>query len=339
MSDIDHLINVQQAGIVAVANAETEAGAPLGNITAFVRREHGWRVRFRTRVPSYAKPAVFPLHANVRGPTRRIDPTRYRILTAELGLPNKARDICGGSIVRVVWHVAGDASETYSDDIILNSRAGRERRQPPQHGHGDAADRARQPVADRLGAGRVTESRHHVVPDRSARVCQSDVILHQADEAGGARYGAHELQRAVDDEQDGRQRSTPTTMSTRIRRAKSLIGSANASALSAACPGIPPGLPDGAEYFVYVEHNDGENVNGAYSKWPVIIDHTPASNTRLVLNRSTLNFGVVAQTIKTPAQTLGCRSSTRRPGNHAGRRRPTCRSSSCRPLRGAAVRR
>ena len=64
------------------------------------------------------------MHSSVRGLTRRIDPQRYRILTAELGLPNKARDICGGSIVRVVWHVAGDANETYSDDIVLNSRVG-----------------------------------------------------------------------------------------------------------------------------------------------------------------------------------------------------------------------
>ncbi len=64
------------------------------------------------------------------------------------------------------------------------------------------------------------------------------------------------------------------------------------------------GLPDGAQYYVYVEHDDGVNVNGAYSKWPVVIDHTPPSNTRLVLNRTTLNFGVVAQTIKTPSQML-----------------------------------
>ena len=85
---------------------------------------------------------------------------------------------------------------------------------------------------------------------------------------------------------------------------KTLIGSANATAQNGSLSWNTSGLPDGAQYFVYVEHNDGTNVNGVYSKWPVVIDHTPASNTRLVLNRSTLNFGVVAQTIKTPPQVL-----------------------------------
>ena len=64
------------------------------------------------------------------------------------------------------------------------------------------------------------------------------------------------------------------------------------------------GLADGAQYYVYVEYNDGMNVNGAYSKWPVVIDHSPASTTRIVLNRNVLNFGVTAGTIKTPPQVL-----------------------------------
>jgi len=95
LSDIDHMLNVQQTGIVTVPGAETEAGTPLGNITAFAGAstigEH-----HAAPCSSFAKPAIFPLHSNVRGQTRRIDPNRYRILTAELGLPNKARDICGG---------------------------------------------------------------------------------------------------------------------------------------------------------------------------------------------------------------------------------------------------
>ncbi len=60
----------------------------------------------------------------MRGTSARIDPNKYRILTAEMGLPNKPRDLCGGSIVRVVWQVAGEASENYSWGIPVNSRAG-----------------------------------------------------------------------------------------------------------------------------------------------------------------------------------------------------------------------
>ena len=124
MSDMDHMLNVQGAGIVTVPNAETESGAPLGNITAFVGDEHERRVQSESVYELREAGAVSRCTRAFRGLTRRIDPQRYRILTAELGLPNKARDVCNGSIVRVVWHVAGESQETYSDDIILNSRVG-----------------------------------------------------------------------------------------------------------------------------------------------------------------------------------------------------------------------
>ena len=88
---------------------------------------------------------------------------------------------------------------------------------------------------------------------------------------------------------------------------KTLIGSASATSLNGSLSWNTSGLPDGAQYYVYVEHDDGMNANGAYSKWPVVIDHTPASNTRLVLNRSTLNFGVVRRRSRRRRKCCGCR--------------------------------
>ena len=74
------------------------------------------------RSPTPAAP-VYLLHGSYRGFTYRIDPTRYRILTAEFGIPQKARDICGGSVARIIWRVAGQLYDSVSEDIVVNSRA------------------------------------------------------------------------------------------------------------------------------------------------------------------------------------------------------------------------
>ena len=302
LSDIDHMLNVQQTGIVTVPGAETEAGTPLGNITAFAGAsttgEHN-----AAPCASFAKPAIFPLHSNVRGQTRRIDPNRYRILTAELGLPNKARDICGGSIVRVVWHVAGDASETYSDDIVLNSRLG-----------ANVLSRLNMDMAT-LQIEPGSPSQTGWVPGVSPNPGIMTFRIDPHEFADPTAFFIKRMKLAALDTAHTSFNVTWTTSKTggqinvyydidKDPASKTLIGSANATAQNGSLSWNTSGLPDGAQYFVYVEHNDGTNVNGVYSKWPVVIDHTPASNTRLVLNRSTLNFGVVAQTIKTPSQVL-----------------------------------
>ena len=302
MSDIDHMINVQQTGIVTVPGAETEAGTPLGNITAFSGASTTGEFN-AAPCASFAKPAVYPLHSNVRGQTRRIDPTRYRILTAELGLPNKARDICGGSIVRVVWHVAGDASETYSDDIVLNSRLG-----------ANVLSRLNMDMAT-LQIEPGSPSQTGWVPGVSPNPGIMTFRIDPHEFANPTAFFIKRMKLAALDTAHTSFNVPWTTSKTggtinvyydidKDPASKTLIGSANATAQNGSLSWNTSGLPDGAQYFVYVEHNDGTNVNGAYSKWPVVIDHTPASNTRLVLNRSTLNFGVVAQTIKTPSQVL-----------------------------------
>ncbi len=103
---------------------ETEAGTPLGNITTLFGTSTPGDFSNPALCAQFAKPVVYPLHRNVRGALHHIDPNKYRILTVEIGLPNKPRDLCGGSIVRVVWHVAGETNESYSWGITLNSRGG-----------------------------------------------------------------------------------------------------------------------------------------------------------------------------------------------------------------------
>jgi hypothetical protein len=302
MSDVDHLINVQQAGIVSVPNAETEAGAPLGNITAFAGA-NTMGSSSASPCQSFAKPAVYPFHSAVRGQTRRIDPTRYRILTAELGLPNKARDICGGSIVRVVWHVAGDSAETYSDDIILNSRVG-----------ANVVSRLNMDMAT-LAIEPGSPSQTGWVPGFSPNPGIMSFRIDPDEFMNPTPFFIKRMKLAALDTAHTSFNVQWTTSKTGGQISvfydadkdpvnKTFIGTVNASSLTGSLSWNTSALPDGAQYYVYIEQNDGTNSNGAYSKWPIVIDHTPASTTRLVLNRSTLNFGVVAQTIKTPSQTL-----------------------------------
>ena len=302
MSDMDHMLNVQGAGIVTVPNAETESGTPLGSITAFAAASTTGEFN-PDPCTSFAKPALFPFHSNVRGLTRRIDPQRYRILTAELGLPNKARDVCNGSIVRIVWHVAGESQETYSDDIILSSRLGAN-------------------VVAKLNFDMATVPIEPGSPGQLGWVpgisLNPGIMTFRIDPhefANPTSFFIRRIKLAALDTAHTSFNVQWTTSKTggtinvyydtdKNPATKTLVNSTAANALNGSLSWNTSGLPDGAQYYVYVEHNDGTNVNGAYSKWPVVIDHTPASTTRIVLNRSVLNFAVVHQTIKTPPQVL-----------------------------------
>jgi hypothetical protein len=302
LSDIDHMVNVSDQSIATVTGTETESGTPLGNVTALVGNSTTG-VFDPNPCASYAKPAIYAMHQSVRGQVRRIDPNRYRILTAELGLPNKPRDICNGSIVRVVWHVAGESSETYSDDIIINSRGG-----------ANVVTRLNMDMAT-LPIEPGSPSQTGWVPGISPNPGIDSFRIDPHEFANPTTFFIKRMKLAARDTAHTSFNVQWTTSRTggtinvyydtdKDPTSKTLAGSTNATALSGSLSWNTSGLPDGAEYYVYVEHNDGTNTNGAYSKWPVVIDHTPSSNVRLVPNRSLLNFGVVAQTVKTPSQTL-----------------------------------
>ncbi len=305
MSDVDHVINLQPGyGTVAVAGAETEAGVSFGNITTFSAVSSVGDFSNPAPCAQFAKPVVFPLHRNVRGAVHRIDPNRYRILTAELGIPNKARDLCGGSIVRFVWHVAGEANESYSWGITLNSRAG-----------ANVVNRINVDMADRnaLPIDPASPSQAGWVPGVGSNPGIMSLRIDPHEFANPTPFYIKRLKLAAFETAHTsytvRWTSSKTSGSINVYydvdkdpSSKTLIGTVAGSATSIVWN--TANLPQDARYFVYVEQNDGFNVNGAYSKWPVEIDHSPTSTARLVPNRSTLNFGVTAQTVMTPAQTI-----------------------------------
>jgi hypothetical protein len=305
LSDVDHVINLQPGyGIVAVPGAETEAGAGLGSITTFSAISALGDFSNPAPCAQFAKPVVFPLHRDVRGAVHRIDPTRYRILTAELGIPNKARDLCGGSIVRLVWHVAGEGFESYSWGITLNSRAGAN---VVNRINVDMADRATLPIDP------ASPSQAGWVPGATSNPGIMSLRIDPHEFANPTPFYIKRLKLAALETAHTnytvRWTSSKTAGSINVYydvdkdpSSKTLIGTVAGSATSIAWN--TTNLPQDARYFVYVEFNDGFNLNGAYSKWPIEIDHSPTSTARLVPNRSTLNFGVTAQTVMTPAQTI-----------------------------------
>ena len=301
-SDIDATINVANAGITTVPGAETEAGTPLGNITAFTGTSTTG-VFDSGPCASFAKPAVYPLHPLYRGTSARIDPEKYRILTAELGLPDKARDLCGGSIIRVVWWVAGDATENYSWGVGLNSRAGAN---VVNRINLDLAALPIDPASPsksgwtRGGSAFPGISGFRIDPHEFAsptgffikrvklaaleKAASSYTVRWTASKAGGT------VRVYYDTDQD------PSR--------KVFIGQVAATSTIGSLSWNTGALPQGAHYLVYVEFDDGLNVNGTYGKWPVVIDHNAAATARLFLSATQLNFGVRNSGPKTPPQQL-----------------------------------
>lgn len=299
-SDVDATINVTNAGIATIPGAETEAGAPLGDITAFFGTSTTG-VFSPSPCESFAKPAVYPMHPMVRGTSARIDPNKYRILTAEMGLPNKPRDLCGGSIVRVVWWVAGEPYENYSWGIPLNSRAG-----------ANVVNRINLDLAA-LPIDPASPSHSGWTPGLSAFPGIAGFRLDPHEFANPTGFFIKRVKLAALEKAASsytvRWTSSKAGGTVRVYydtdrdpTAKTLIGSAPATSTTGSLSWNTGALPQGAQYFVYVEFDDGLNVNGAYGKWPVVIDHNPAATARIFLNRTQLNFGVRNSGARTPAQ-------------------------------------
>ncbi|MCA1650155.1 MAG: hypothetical protein LC753_07680, partial [Acidobacteria bacterium] len=280
--------------ITTVAAAETPEGTALGDITAF--RGTSTTGVFGGPCASVGDPIVYPLNQTVRGINARIDPTRYRILTAELGLPNLARNICEGSVVRVVWHIDGEAQENVSDDIVLDSRVGANVLNTINL---DMAALPVDPASPAITGWTGSIKSFRIDPHEFANPTPFYIrriklaALETANTSYVVRWTSSEASGTVsvyyDTDKD------PTV--------KSFINSTTVSSTTGSLTWNTSALGTGEQYYVYVEFNDGTNTNGAYGKWPVRIDHS-ATAPRIVVSRPTLNFGVTALTTKTGPQTV-----------------------------------
>jgi hypothetical protein len=296
-TDIEHTDNTTNGGIYTIPTVENEAGTPLGDLTAwFGKSTEG--VHSGQPCASFAKPTAYPLYFGARGSTFHIDPNRYRILTLDMGLPNKARDLCGGSIIRVVWRVAGQTFETYSFGVALNSRAGANVMARLNFDMAaipiDPASPSQAPWAPGSAPFPGIDS-FRIDPHEFADPTDyfiKRIKLAALEKAHTSYTITWTLSKAATVSAYYGTTKNPQTM-TQIGTVSS--GTTGSMAWNTS------GLPNGAQYFIYLVANDGANVNSTFSKWPVVIDHVNTGTARIVLNRTLLNFGVRGG-VQTPAQ-------------------------------------
>jgi hypothetical protein len=293
MADIDRTYNVASGGITTVPAVDLNDNS-LGNVSVF----SGVSTPAPPSQPTVGDPIVYFMAPDIRGANYRIDPDKYRILTVEMGIPNLARSYLVGSHARVIWHVAGEspASENVSLPEVINHRAGVNnifsfsvdmKTLPIEAGAGSPSHTGWNPGSSaRPGIDGFRVDPHEFPTPTSFYFKRVKLAaLETANASYTVQWATSRTGGTInlyfDDDRD------PSN-------GKTMFDSVSASALTGSAAWNTSARTQGSEWFIYVEHVDsGGNTNGAYSMWPVRVDHNPASSTRLVVNRPTLNFGVV----------------------------------------------
>lgn len=289
-ADIDFHQNIASLSIDSAFPAERPDGTSLGN------------VRVLKGTPAASNPGDGYFYnlwfaGTGRGVTKKIDADRYRILTAEVGLPGP-RDINNGSIARVVWKSTSETAENVSQDIIINHRAGVNILDTISV---DMKHLLRE-IDPGLGVSGWTGQIENFRFDPHEFTPITDFYVKRIKLAAFEKIGA--------------------TMTYTIRWSASdpfNNTAAGAATVSAQYEGVTAaGLPNGIRtnintcaaiaaatgqctwntgsvvagtYFVYLTVTDGVNTNAAYSAYPVIVDNSSQPKPRIVLERSLVNFG------------------------------------------------
>lgn len=277
VSDIDHTVNVSGLNITNI-NAQDEAGNALGNTRVLAG--------VTSQVPD--DPEIFPLWwgPGARGVDYRIDTSRYRILSLKWGM-QKARDLNGGSIGRIIWHVNGDAAENVSNDIALRSL-------PNANVIQDViADMKTLQLEDPPGS-----------PSRSGWTGQVDGFRVKPDEfPNPTNFYIQSIKLSALETAD----ASYTVQWTYANQGSaapvlSLFWDSSGSGFSghAIATGLNPAtqaytwdtsaLSNGT-YYIYAQLLNGSTIlNQTYAKWPVIVSHGTAGLPAMALDRSTLRF-------------------------------------------------
>ncbi|MCM3881618.1 MAG: GPI anchored serine-threonine rich family protein [Vicinamibacterales bacterium] len=248
--------------------AETPAGTSLGSVSVFSA------ISAPAQPGLVGDPILQPLSS--RGDATRIDPLRYRILTVEFGIPNAARNVNNGSIARIAWRAAGGINYTVTDDIIFNSRLGVSVLDKVSL---DMSDRAVLPIEASSpsqlgwvpgGMGGIDRFRfdpHEYSGAVTFFLKRIKLAALERLNSGGTytfQWTASESNGTVNLYYDTDRNPTSGTTP---------IGSAPTSAGSFVWNNIPV-VPLG-EYYIYAVITDGQNGNGTYARWPVLIGQQP----------------------------------------------------------------
>jgi hypothetical protein len=104
--DIDYN-NWITTGQITTVPAERVDGSSLGNLRVY----KGTSAQATEQTVGIGDPHSYLMRSDLRGLHKRIDATKYRLFTTDIGI-NRSRSIATGSHLRLIWHVAGETWNT-----------------------------------------------------------------------------------------------------------------------------------------------------------------------------------------------------------------------------------
>ena len=303
-SDVDYAYQVTSLGVASIP-AEDLQGNNLGVVSLLQGTSQ------QAPVGQVGDPSLYLLGPNSRGLNYRIDPDRYRILTAEIGTTG-ARDLVNGSVARIIWRVAGETLENVSGDVVVDHKSGSNVLQRI------SADMKTLPLeTDPGGSPSLTGWN----PGFSLNPGLDEFRLDPHEFASPRDFFVRRVKLAAREKTNAGyqiqwQYSNPVGTATTLSLFYDETGSGYAG--SPIVSGLDPtvgayswdtsGLTHGHAYYVYGRLLRGPTlVNQAYARWPVVKDANYLGDLpRIVLSRKRLNFGATNNgTIKTTAQEVG----------------------------------
>ncbi len=296
--DVERTTNVT-GGAMRTLTVEAPDGTALGARSVF----------YGGSTAGKRDPVVELLWAGGRGRTRRIDTSRYRILSAEIGISG-ARNINEGSIARIIWKRAGESLANVSEDIVINHRSGVNTLDTIVV---DMADRTMLPLETDPNGSPSRSGWTGLVDD--FRIDPHEFADGRAFWLGRVRLSAFE------------HASKSYTLKWRLEGVTdpsvgvSLYYDSNRTGFDGTliASNLPPStepdgsgayvwdlssVPDGAKY-VYLEVSStlGAVLNRSYARWPLVVDHSYVVPPVLSLDRPALAFAArPTGSIKTAAQ-------------------------------------
>jgi hypothetical protein len=262
--------------------------------------------------PSVAgDPQIFTLFWDGKGKATRIDPTRYRILTIDGGIPNLSRSLPAGSIGRVVWRAAnepvldsnGSKVQTVGEHWAMNSAAGEntmahisiDMNKMPVEPHSADTGTTWNSATAAGGLDGFRFDPHEFSP--STQFFIKRIKLAALERSRNSQFTfrwtlSEPANVTIFYDLDSGHTFTTGSVACQVVSAPAGAGS---------CLWNTAGVPD-AEYNIYAKIDDGTNTNQVYAPTNVIV---AASNTgpQMTLNRTQLNFSVFGA-VRTQAQTV-----------------------------------
>jgi hypothetical protein len=309
MNDIDFRAQISPEAITSLT-LTNEAGQSLGPQTVYL----GTSTPGTPASGNVGDPFLFTLFWDFRGKVTRIDPSRYRILTIDAGLPDRARGLCAtcGSVARVAWRATNEAvrgadnvqAQTVSEQFVINSKTGEN---TMAHMTVDLAKMPVLPSNPAVGLGSTPWTSAASIDafrfDPHEFASPTPFFVKRIKIASLERTASNQFTfRWTYSKSSGtvdlyRQAAgTPRNFSGGVK-----INGAPIQATAGSYTWNSGGTPDG-EYQIFAIFTDGTNANQVYALTNVVVD---ANNVAfpIVLSRTTLIFGALGP-FRTPAQTV-----------------------------------